>query len=144
MPCGVTRSLSQGWRNLTEGEPMATVWGQLAKLKKKKLRNDSESGCSGCLYQLKKKENTPKNEKTTLLKTKTILNMSAKVRAGLTEREAPGRVATARPPKRLAQLHMAFYTRFNFAEAPVIIVRSDMIWHLTFQRQNTIQQSLLS
>jgi len=45
---------------------MATVWGQLAKLKKKKLRNDSESGCSGCLYQLKKKRKHPEKRKNNL------------------------------------------------------------------------------
>jgi len=40
-------------------------------------------------------------------------------RAGLNERETPGKVATARPPKRLVQLHIVCFTcpRFNFVEA---------------------------
>jgi len=50
-------------------------------------------------------------------------------RAGLNEREAPGKVVTARPPKRFGA------TRFKFVEAPVKNVKTDTIWQPTLQRQ---------
>ena len=58
-------------------------------------------------------------------------------RARLNEREAPGKVATARSPKRSAQLHSVCFTcsRFNFVEAPVKNVKTDTIWQPTLQRQ---------
>jgi len=39
---GVTRGLSQEGQNLTKGGPLVNT--------KKKLGNDSEPGCCGCLY----------------------------------------------------------------------------------------------
>jgi len=48
-------------------------------------------------------------------------------RAGLNEREAPGKLVTASPPKRLAKLRSVSQC-FNFAKAPVETVRTDTIW----------------
>jgi len=56
-------------------------------------------------------------------------------RAGLNEHEAPGKVLTARPPKRLAQLLSVWHALFNFAEVPVKNVNTDTILQPTLQRQ---------
>jgi len=54
----------------------------------------------------------------------------ATCRTGLNEREAPGKVVTARPPKCLAQLRSVShsYYRFNFAETPVENVKANTTW----------------
>jgi len=55
--------------------------------------------------------------------------MIAASRAGLNEREAPGKIMTARPLKRLAQLSSVSHTlRVNFAKTLVKNVKSDTIW----------------
>jgi len=46
---GLTRGLSQGWKNLPEGDPLATVGGPLANTQKK-VRLYSKSGCRGYFY----------------------------------------------------------------------------------------------
>jgi len=38
-----------GEKNVAEGDPLATVGGHFPTFRKK-LRNDNESGCRGCLY----------------------------------------------------------------------------------------------
>jgi len=64
------------------------------------------------------------------------------VRAGLNEREAPGKIVTARPPKPLAQLFTC--PGFKFAEAAVKKVKTDTIWQLTLQRQLVVTMYGLS
>jgi len=61
--------------------------------------------------------------------------MNGAVKAGLNEREAPGKVVTARPPKRLAQLQRSKCPRFNYAEALVKTVKTDTFWQPTLQRR---------
>ena len=57
-------------------------------------------------------------------------------RAGLNEREAPGKVATARPPKRLAQLRTFSHVLVSTLQKHRSIkVKIDTIWQPTFQRQ---------
>ena len=58
--------------------------------------------------------------------------MQGKPRAGLNKREAPGKIVTVRPPKRVV-FHMR--PRFNFAKAPVKNVETDTTWQPTFRRQ---------
>jgi len=48
---GVTRELSQREQNVAEKGPRATN-----QHSEKKFRNDSESGCRGCLYWLKERK----------------------------------------------------------------------------------------
>jgi len=57
-------------------------------------------------------------------------------RVGLIEREAPGKVMTARPLKTLsATTYLFTCPRFTFAEAPVKNVKTDTSWQPTFKRQ---------
>jgi len=60
----------------------------------------------------------------------------ATARAGLNEREAPGKVVKARAPTRLAQLRSVSHaSSFQLCRAPVKNVKTDTIWQTTFQRQ---------
>jgi len=60
---GVTGSLSQEWKNLAEGGPLATVRGHYRTLRKKLLRNDSEFGSEHLKNREKKTTVNLKNTK---------------------------------------------------------------------------------
>jgi len=56
-------------------------------------------------------------------------------RAGLNEREAPGKVVTARPHKHLAQLRSVSHALVSTLQSTGQIVKTDTIWPHAFQRQ---------